>query len=66
MDTGQPRRGRERTSLRRRIFTLFYYLSFLPLSTIVRRVTDVLDSSTSPDQASYFRLSPHSPDFRSS
>ena len=58
MAANERRRGRGRTSLRRRIFTLFYYLVYLPTSATVRHASDFLHRGPDPDRASYFRILP--------
>lgn len=58
MAANEPLWGPERTTLRRGIFTLLYYLPFLPASAIIRRVADVLGSGPNPGRTTYFRLTP--------
>ena len=58
MTANEPRRERGRTSLPRGMWTLFYYLVFLPASAAVRHAGDVLHRGPDPDRASYFRILP--------
>jgi hypothetical protein len=65
MVTGEPRRGQKRTSLRRGMWTLFYYLIFLlyyliflPAAAAVRHAGDIPHRGPDPDRASYFRILP--------
>jgi hypothetical protein len=58
MAANEPRRGQRRTSLRRGVFELFYYLVFLPASATVRHVGNALHRGPDPDRASYFRILP--------
>ena len=58
MIAAERRRGREWTSPRRGIFTLLYYVVFLPASGVVRHAAEVLHPGPDLDRASYFRILP--------